>query len=378
MPVSNSIPPKLKILIGAHTGLPVGGISKNYEALLASDLPRKANVTFIETSKGGLAFSERGGRKIANLINAGENIFRFIATVLKVKPDIVYLGTASGLSLLKHGGMALIARLLGFKVIVQFHFSYSKLNMRGLVGGFIQWVIPRCSGIVILSSEWFPLAAKYPKLPVKFIPNAIDTSLFSDIQRPRTADSTVRLLYLGHLGREKGTFELLQAIQQLDLAGDQSFELNLYGESITEGDYQTIDALIKDEKLSARVKIHHPVYDEEKKQVFAFADVFILPSHHEGMPMSIIEAMAAGLPVVATRVGGIIDQVVDGKTGFLVQPGDANHLSAVLAKLIGDKELRMRMGTAGREKAVNQYDIDIKVDAILSFCETVRSFNQRT
>jgi glycosyltransferase involved in cell wall biosynthesis len=269
--------------------------------------------------------------------------------------------------------MALIARLLGFKVILQFHFSYSKLPTRGLLGAFMQWVIPRCSGIVILSSEWFPLAAKYPKLPLKFIPNAIDTSLFSDIQRPRTADSTVRLLYLGHLGREKGTFDLLQAIQKLNLTGDQKYELNLYGESITEGDYQTIAAMIKDEKLSDRVKIHPPVYDDEKKQVFACADVLILPSHHEGMPMSIIEAMAAGLPVVATSVGGIVDQVVDGQTGFLVQPQDAKHLSVVLAKLIGDQALRNQMGAAGREKAVEQYDIESKAEAVFSFCEVIKS-----
>jgi glycosyltransferase involved in cell wall biosynthesis len=97
-------------------------------------------------------------------------------------------------------------------------------------------------------------------------------------------------------------------------------------------------------------------YRADVAALLAAADIFTLPSRFEGLPMSVIEAMLTGLPVVATSVRGPAEQVVDGITGISVPPGDAPALGAALGKLLRDPELRARMGNAGRQRAVELYD----------------------
>jgi glycosyltransferase involved in cell wall biosynthesis len=97
-------------------------------------------------------------------------------------------------------------------------------------------------------------------------------------------------------------------------------------------------------------------YREDVPALLAAADIFALPSHFEGLPMSVIEAMLTGLPVVATRVRGPREQVVDGVTGMLVPAMKVAPLAAALRRLVEDADLRVRMGEAGRARALDLYD----------------------
>jgi glycosyltransferase involved in cell wall biosynthesis len=85
--------------------------------------------------------------------------------------------------------------------------------------------------------------------------------------------------------------------------------------------------------------------------------VFALSSRSEGAPLSILEAMAAGLPVVSSRVGGVPELVVDGETGLLVPPGDPEALAVALGRLVADPGLRRRLGAAGRERTQRCFDV---------------------
>jgi glycosyltransferase involved in cell wall biosynthesis len=90
--------------------------------------------------------------------------------------------------------------------------------------------------------------------------------------------------------------------------------------------------------------------------LLAAADVFCLPSHFEGLPMSVIEAMLTGLPVVATDIRGPREQVVAGETGLLVPPATIAPLAEALSQLASDPRLRARLGEAGRARALEKFD----------------------
>jgi glycosyltransferase involved in cell wall biosynthesis len=105
-------------------------------------------------------------------------------------------------------------------------------------------------------------------------------------------------------------------------------------------------------------------YQEDVAAFYDAMDVLVLPSANEGTPVSVIEAMAAGLPIVATRVGGVPDVMRDGVDGFLVPPGDVEALGTRLAELAADPELRRRMGESGRTYSLGRYRVERLVDDI--------------
>jgi glycosyltransferase involved in cell wall biosynthesis len=105
-------------------------------------------------------------------------------------------------------------------------------------------------------------------------------------------------------------------------------------------------------------------YQEDVGAFFSAFDVFVLPSANEGTPVTAIEALAGGCPVVATRVGGVPDVVRDGEDGFLVDPGAVGDLADRLARLAADPALRARMGAAGRERVVARYSVDRLIDDV--------------
>ena len=107
--------------------------------------------------------------------------------------------------------------------------------------------------------------------------------------------------------------------------------------------------------LADQVNLLGWVGPDDKPTYLARATVYALPSYAEGLPMSVLEAMAAGVPVVTTPVGGIPEAVTDGVEGFLVEPGDIETLRARLTQLLEDSELAVRMGEAGRRKVKSSF-----------------------
>jgi glycosyltransferase involved in cell wall biosynthesis len=126
------------------------------------------------------------------------------------------------------------------------------------------------------------------------------------------------------------------------------------GERLASDRGQDMLAVLHDAGLGERLRLLG--YREDIPALLAAADIFALPSHFEGLPMSVIEAMLTGLPVVATAIRGPREQVVPNVTGLLVQPGAVAPLAAALARLAADPALRAAMGQAGRTRALELYD----------------------
>jgi spore coat protein SA len=203
-----------------------------------------------------------------------------------------------------------------------------------------------------------------------------------------------RLLYVGRISPEKGLHVLLDAFALLagqcpeatlrvvgpewlmprNFVVDLSDDPMLVGlKSFYNGSYL---AHLKGRLFASgakNVSFSDLVTHEHISGVYRDADIYVNPSFTEGLPMSVVEAMASGLPVVATRVGGVPEIVEEGKTGLLVDPGDAGGLAQAILRVLGDPKLRDSMARAGRARAIALCSWDLICENLLSLYKTLPS-----
>ena len=227
----------------------------------------------------------------------------------------------------------------------------------------LEWIGGRCTDLLFTQATEDAATARRLGLsrgPVHAIGNGSDPARFrpdaATRARVRTELGTPELrpaiAVVGRLVAEKGYPELFAAMRNVDA------ELWVIGERL-ESDHagsiaQAVAGVEADPKTKARVRFLG--YRADVPDLLRAADIFTLPSHREGMPRSIIEAMLTNLPVVATDIRGSREEVVDGATGLLVPVRDAGALAAALSKLAGDPALRAAMGKAGLARAREFYD----------------------
>jgi glycosyltransferase involved in cell wall biosynthesis len=179
------------------------------------------------------------------------------------------------------------------------------------------------------------------------IPNAVDVGA-----APRSVSTRQPPLVVA-VGRLKAPKDFPTLVRALGRLPAGSFEAMIVGDG---PDLPRLEEAIRSGGLSDAVRLARERHDVPR--LLAAADVFVLASRSEGHPVSVLEAMAAGLPVVASRVGGVPEQVVDGETGLLVDPGDPEPLAAALERLTDDPALRRRLGAAGRARAEERFDLE--------------------
>jgi glycosyltransferase involved in cell wall biosynthesis len=158
--------------------------------------------------------------------------------------------------------------------------------------------------------------------------------------------------YVGALRRSKGIEELAQVIPELLMRHPRL-------RFVCIGAGESRSALIEAAQRAGRedaVLLPGPVPPAEVPRYLQAADLFVFPSHSEGMPQAVLEAMNCGLPVVATRVGGMPEAILDEETGLLLEPGNTLQLARALERVISDDDFRERAGTAGLVRAREKFD----------------------
>ena len=274
----------------------------------------------------------------------------------RLKPDLVHLHSS------KAGIIGrLAAKFAGVKSLFTAHgwaFTEGVSLKQKCYGLVAEWLMAKIGdGIIMVSKYDYDLAHHY-KIPVENKHWAVQNCISGFGKKIiKKQNDIVRILNVGRLVDQKNQRLLIEAIAMLE----QDFRLDIIGAGIL---YNELTQLIKHYKLENKVKLAGSSND--LKTYISKADIFVLSSDYEGLPLSILEAMSAGLPVVSTNVGGVNEVVCDGETGALVNRGDARALSEKLSELIEDENLRQRWGENGYQRYLQNFQSMKMCDKTLS------------
>lgn len=276
----------------------------------------------------------------------------------KFKPDVVHVffgipDGPIGWALKRRYGLPYLISLRGADVpsdeVKRFAKHYKLLRP------FVRWLWRDADALVAVSNGLREYAMETtPDMPIEVIPNAIELSVFTP-PRQRQHDGPVRLLFVGRLNAFKNVEMLIETASRLKAMGVDNFELQLAGEGEQRSN---LERLVVEKGLTRQVRFLGWVDRSAIVEVYRQADLFVTATTWEGMPNTVLEGMACGLPVVGTRASGLAELVREGVNGYLVDINDAAALADRLADLIDNPYERRRMGKESRKIAEQEFAWD--------------------
>jgi len=258
--------------------------------------------------------------------------------------------------------LTLVALLRSFRVPIVFH-----LHGKGLANGRVlrprricyRWAFKRSVVIQLSAGLQEEVKGIVPQSRSRIVPNGVP-DLFEREPIPvrEARQGFPRVLFLSNMVREKGVFDLLDAIALLRDEG-LSANVTYVGPFLSTASRNEFFRSVSLLALDDRVHWAGPAYGECRRAYLAAADVFVFPSYYgpEAFPLVVLEALAAGLPVVGARTGAIPEIIDNGRTGIVVSPRDPEALAVALGTLLRDPAMRRRMGEAGRAKYLMEYGL---------------------
>jgi glycosyltransferase involved in cell wall biosynthesis len=318
-----------------------GGIA-TIQNLMLKHAPANIRIQHIASHDEGSAF--------LRIVVFSKALGRLLWALIWHRIDIVHVHISDGGSIVRKTIIALIAFLFRKPVVMHangsvFHLNYAKMSPL-LQRGF-RWVFQRCAAFLPVTTYWrdyYTTQLGLAKHQVVVLPNPAE---LPDQIPDRRHARPVKFVFCGRLGKRKGAFDCIQAFADMPAHLRQQAELWMAGDGEVEQARQMVAQL----QLTEQVKLLGWIGTAERDRLLEQADVFVLPTNNEGLPLALIEAMCYGLPVLTTPSSGISDIVTSGKNGLLVMPGDIAAISAAMQQLVADEPLRLAMGKAGRTMA---------------------------
>jgi len=219
----------------------------------------------------------------------------------------------------------------------------------------VRWMFGRAARVIVLGEVWRAFVIGQLGVSpgrIDIICNGVPAP--ADERKPH--DGPVHIVFLGRLGDRKGVPELMAALASKPLA-----ELQWRATLAGDGEIERFRAEAAERGLVARLSFPGWIGQREAASLLASGDIFVLPSHHEGLPVAVLEAMASGLPVIATPVGSLAEFLTGEDSVLFVTPGDVTALTAALRRLISSAPDRQALGS--RAQAVFRQHFDISATA---------------
>jgi glycosyltransferase involved in cell wall biosynthesis len=336
-----------------------GGIATFAETIVADPgLARSYDMQLLNTARTG---TREGGRlNLANVRQVAADAWRTFRAARRA--DIVHLQLVAdpGMPTLRAAALMLAGSSGRAKLIAHVHSavgnagrpefaaysSVDRLTLRTLRRADLVCTVSN------IGTE--TMRAFAGRTPVQTIDNAVDVAAFTPTRADRLPAT---MLFVGVICRRKGTIELARAARLLRDRGITEWTLVVVGGQGPTPEPEYAEVVAEFEAAELMGSLVGPEHGDQVRARLEQADIFILPSYLEGQPLAIIEAMAAGVPVVGTTIGAVPDLIRDGVEGRVVEPGDVEQLASALAELIGDPALRTRMAAAARRRAEEAHSL---------------------
>jgi glycosyltransferase involved in cell wall biosynthesis len=359
-----------RVLVLGHLPPSQGGPATYLSAVLASQLAdrfelRPYNIgrppkPKVHNNIGYSALWNAGPRRMLLAITITlRHVLLFPFELLRFRPAIVHVHTAPYWVFWETAVYVAVCRVCRIPCALQLHYSFRLFydSCARLPRRLILWVLRLAAVFVVICREDEPFLKEIGASRVKtaYLPNGVAVQDFVSearaVQRPADERRGIEVLFLGGSDcRRKGLPELLKAIPSI--AGEfPQTRFRLIAVPV-----DLVEATLPEESL-ARCVVEQWVSGRDKVERLVGADLFVLPTHGEGMPIAILEAMAAGLAIVSTRVAGIPDMIRDGEEGLLVPAGDVEALTAAIVRLVSSTSLRQVLARKAKKRATEEFDM---------------------
>jgi glycosyltransferase involved in cell wall biosynthesis len=289
-----------------------------------------------------------------------KRVIKFTYELSCKRIDTAFIFTSAGLSFVEKGVMVIIARLFKVRTVLspRSGLLIDNIDNSWLMCWFVKFVMGRCDVVLCQSNSWKNYFKNLTKLPTSnfiVIKNWLDLKPYMNLSSKKSTSSPIQVLFLGWIEKNKGIYELLSAIQQYKKL-QENFNFIICGKG---SETDNVRNFIDENNIAHCFDFRGWVTGDEKIAVLHNADILVMPSHREGLPNSLLEAMASGCCVIASSVGAIPDVIDDKKNGFLVEKCNIDQLAKALLDLLESNELRVSMAILGQSTVKEHHDVDI-------------------
>jgi len=346
----------MKILFVLHLPPPIHGASIVGLQIKNSTIINEAFSCKYINLGTSVTIEEIGKRRLVKLLRYFAIFWRVLKTVIIHRPDLCYFSMTSKCTpFYKDASLALLVKLLGVKIVYHFHNKGVSVNQNKFIDNLLYRLVFKGSEAILLSPNLYPDIQKYVNTEhVYYCPNGIKA--VEKMAVLNADEKSVRLFFLSNLMESKGVYILLEACEILKQK-QLSFQC-IFAGGIGDVDKQQFESRVQKLQLEEYVHYVGEKFGDEKGDIFSNADIFVHPTLNDCFPLVLLEAMQYSLPVISTLEGGIPDIVDDNLTGFLIPKNDRQALVEKLELLIGDKDLRLKMGLAARQKFDSEFKSD--------------------
>ena len=359
---------KKKILLISKLPPPFYGTTVWTEILLNSSLKDRYNLIHFNNNihKDLKTLGKFGIRNIGSNLNL---YFRLILKLKSEKPDLVFIPISqTTIGFIKDSFFILLGRFYKRRVLLILHGS-NFLNWFKNSGIITEKYVKQClkgtEGIIVLGEKLKPLFdGFYSSSRIFSVPNGANCKFPS-----RQSSGKLNLLYVGNLQPSKGIEDILNALILLSIPKD-GYRFDVVG------NWRSPESELKSKNIVAGNKLpvffHGPVFNESKYEFFSCADIFIFtPREPEGHPYVIVEAMAAGLPIISTDKGAISESVLDGINGFIVQDRKPEQIAEKINYLYMNPEIMGRMAKSSLKIYNENFTVETMVEKYCSVFDTI-------